>query len=186
MHSLDRWWLCSGRNCDSRTLLPSEEQKRVLDWLFGSHFDAVKLHSFRSLMSRERLGAEPKGLSDNALLREVERLIRIRSLHVHLDAQKTHHRSGSYATPEDAVPIKSAKRAAREIGQVDWDTWVAIKLVDEEKKPISGARFRITLPDKSIREGRLDAEGRARVDSSKSGQCKICFPDLDSRDWHPL
>lgn len=62
-------------------------------------------------------------------------------------------------------------------------TYVAIELVDEDGKPVSGVRYRITLPGDIIREGRLGASGYARLDGVDPGSCKISFPDLDGSSW---
>jgi hypothetical protein len=62
-------------------------------------------------------------------------------------------------------------------------TWVAIQLIDEQQKPAPSARYRITLPDDSIREGTLDEEGTTREDGIDPGQCQISFPEIDGRKW---
>jgi len=62
-------------------------------------------------------------------------------------------------------------------------TYVAIEMVDEDGKPVSGVRYRITLPGGVVREGRLGATGYARLDGVDPGSCKISFPDLDGSSW---
>jgi len=49
--------------------------------------------------------------------------------------------------------------------------------------PVAGERYAITLPDGTIRRGRLDQEGFARVDRIDQGTCDVTFPDLDGRRW---
>lgn len=61
--------------------------------------------------------------------------------------------------------------------------WVAIALVDEDDHPVPEARYRITLPDGVIKEGRLNAAGTARLEDVQPGNCKISFPDYDGDDW---
>jgi hypothetical protein len=66
-------------------------------------------------------------------------------------------------------------------------TWVEIRLVDEEDgSPVPGVKYRLELPDSSIVEGTLDAEGKARVESIVPGSCKLCFPETHGDDWRPL
>lgn len=65
-------------------------------------------------------------------------------------------------------------------------TWVAIELVDEEGKPCAGERYRLTLPDGRIKEGTLDANGRARVGGLDPGNCQVTFPKLDATTWQRL
>ncbi len=65
-------------------------------------------------------------------------------------------------------------------------TWISIELVGEDDLPIPGERYRITLDDGSIHEGRLDSLGRARVDGIDPGAAKVTFPALDADAWTPL
>lgn len=65
-------------------------------------------------------------------------------------------------------------------------TWIEIELVDEEDKPIPGERYRIKLPDGSLREGTLDAGGLARVQGILPGTCQVSFPALDEDAWSPV
>jgi hypothetical protein len=62
-------------------------------------------------------------------------------------------------------------------------TWVEIRLIGEDHKPIPGERYRIELPDGSVREGTLDAEWLARADEIDPGTCIITFPALDEEAW---
>lgn len=62
-------------------------------------------------------------------------------------------------------------------------TWLAIELKDEEGKPVPSARYVVTLPDGSTREGTLNKNGYARVDGVNPGQCQVTFPELDGQSW---
>lgn len=64
-------------------------------------------------------------------------------------------------------------------------TFVAIKLVDDAdpSRPVPFKRYRIELPDGSVREGMLDQYGRALVDGIDEGECKVSFPDFDASAW---
>jgi len=58
-------------------------------------------------------------------------------------------------------------------------TFAALKLVDEEGKPIPGARYKLTLSDGSTREGYVNDRGEAREENIRShGECQIEFPGL--------
>jgi hypothetical protein len=64
--------------------------------------------------------------------------------------------------------------------------WVEIELIDADDKPVADEAYRLQLPDGSIRTGKLDAKGRAYVgDIVAPGQCKVCFPEIDAREWRP-
>ena len=66
----------------------------------------------------------------------------------------------------------------------DKKSWIKIKLVDEENKPVGGERYRVTLPDgNTIAEGTTDAKGKAHVTNIDPGNCKITFPAKDGRSW---
>ena len=65
---------------------------------------------------------------------------------------------------------------------VEKKTWVAIELVDDDGKPVPWAKYRIELPDYSVREGILDVGGKARLDGIVDGECKISFPSFHKDD----
>jgi uncharacterized protein (DUF2345 family) len=65
-------------------------------------------------------------------------------------------------------------------------TWIEIELKDDEGNPIAGERYRLKLPDGRIMEGRLNAEGRARVSGIEPGTAQVSFPDRDANDWRSV
>ncbi len=62
-------------------------------------------------------------------------------------------------------------------------TWLAIELKDAEGQPVPHARYVVTLPDGSTREGTLNKNGHARVDGVTPGQCQVSFPELEGESW---
>ncbi len=62
-------------------------------------------------------------------------------------------------------------------------SWIEIVLVGEDKKPIPGEPYQITLPDGTVAEGTLDEKGFARVDGIDPGTCQITFPGRDKDAW---
>ena len=64
-------------------------------------------------------------------------------------------------------------------------TFVAIELHDQKGRPMRGERYQIKLPDGTVKEGKLDDDGKARIDGIDPGSCKITFPDIDGREWKP-
>jgi len=64
-------------------------------------------------------------------------------------------------------------------------SWIEIKLVGEDGKPIPGEAYRVTLPDGKVADGTLDENGFARVSGFDPGSCKISFPNLDQDAWEP-
>ncbi|MEO7327547.1 MAG: hypothetical protein ABI193_03140, partial [Minicystis sp.] len=76
--------------------------------------------------------------------------------------------------PRDEAPATSEQKS-----------WIGIELMDDADppKPVAFEKYRIELPDASIREGMLDANGQARVTGIDPGSCKISFPRLHGDDW---
>ena len=81
--------------------------------------------------------------------------------------------------PETEEP----KSRPREV--VEDKTFIAIQLVTDESepKPVPFKRYRIVLPDETVREGMLDQFGKAVVVGIDPGDCKVSFPDFDAADW---
>jgi hypothetical protein len=61
--------------------------------------------------------------------------------------------------------------------------WIAIRLVDDDGRPVPNEPYRIVLPDGSTTEGTLDARGYARVDDIDPGTAQVSFPNRDAADW---
>jgi len=62
-------------------------------------------------------------------------------------------------------------------------TWIEIKLVDHENRPVANERYLLVLADGQRRNGHLDENGFARVDRIPGGICDVTFPDIDGREW---
>lgn len=62
-------------------------------------------------------------------------------------------------------------------------SWITIALVDERGQAVPNERYRIELPDGSVREGQLNASGRAHIDDIDPGQCRLTFTSLDGSEW---
>ncbi len=59
--------------------------------------------------------------------------------------------------------------------------WIEVVLVDEQDRPIPGEDYRITLADGTPRTGKLDTEGKVRLDGIPQGTCWVQFPSLGLR-----
>ncbi len=62
-------------------------------------------------------------------------------------------------------------------------SWIEIQLTDEEGKPVPSEKYRVVTPDGEVKEGTLDANGKARVSGIEPGNCEITFPRLDKTAW---
>lgn len=88
---------------------------------------------------------------------------------------------GSTEELETASQVPPRKAADEEEPR----TWVAVRLVDSDGKPVPGQRYKIQLPDSSIEEGTLDADGSVRFNNLLPGQCQVRFPDIHGDEWTP-
>ncbi len=62
-------------------------------------------------------------------------------------------------------------------------TWIEVELVNKDQHPMAGEKFRIRLPDSSLKEGALDKDGKVRFDNIVAGQAQITFPEIDAHEW---
>jgi hypothetical protein len=58
-------------------------------------------------------------------------------------------------------------------------TWIEIELTDMDGNAMPGERYWIKLPDGTVREGALDAQGRAYFGDLDPGSAEIRWPDRD-------
>jgi hypothetical protein len=157
--------------------LPERERReaaRTLVRLFG---EVDNRASIRSFVAEADPGARVAQLDDETLLRVAARILTEgRGL---LRSPGSVALLGSPGAPqeEEAPPPGSARAPQAAL------TWIEIRLVGEDDGPIPGQRYRIELPDGSVRGGQLDGEGRARVEEIPPGSCQVTFPDLDAEAW---
>jgi len=80
---------------------------------------------------------------------------------------------------------RSAARKKEKKHKEDKDkkSWIKIKMVDEEGKPVPGIRYKITTPDGRVKSGSLNKDGKAEVKGFDPGSCKVTFPELDQEAW---
>lgn len=72
------------------------------------------------------------------------------------------------AAPTSASPLSRHER-----------TWVELELLDMDDAPVPYERYWIKLPDGTVREGALNAQGRAYFDDLDLGTCEIRWPFRD-------
>ncbi len=61
--------------------------------------------------------------------------------------------------------------------------WIEILLVGEDGVGIRYEKCTVTDPDGKVHQGRTDANGLLRVAQISTGECEVCFIDLDSEAW---
>jgi hypothetical protein len=101
-----------------------------------------------------------------------------------IKAEQIKNKKGKYGS-EKVKPYKPPTEEEVE-DEEEKKTWIEIEMVDEEDEPVTGEKYRITLPDDSVAEGTLDGKGFARIEGIDSGTCKVSFPNLDEEAWEKI
>jgi protocatechuate 3,4-dioxygenase beta subunit len=78
--------------------------------------------------------------------------------------------TGEGTDPDETPPLEAVREEK---------TWIEIELLDMDGNPMPGERYAITLPDGTVREGALDAHGRAYFGGLDPGSAEIRWPDRD-------
>ncbi|MHC5112131.1 MAG: type VI secretion system tip protein TssI/VgrG [Planctomycetota bacterium] len=68
-------------------------------------------------------------------------------------------------------------------GNPNTDSWIELELLNEMDQAVPDEFYRILTPGGRVREGRLDANGVARIEGIDPGDCEITFPNLDHEAW---
>ncbi len=63
--------------------------------------------------------------------------------------------------------------------------WIEIELTTMDGEPVPRERYWIKLTDGTVREGRLDDQGRAFFNDLDPGECEVRWPDLDEEATVP-
>jgi len=98
---------------------------------------------------------------------------------------------GAPAISTDLASASSGRRNSRDRGDkprppdAPKKTWVEIQLVDLEGAPVPNERYRVTLPDGSVKEGQLNEDGWMRESNIDPGTCVVAFPDIHREEWDP-
>jgi hypothetical protein len=139
--------------------------------------DPVAMRELRVMAAERHPSVDVSLLRDEEVLELVARTIAAGQLVVEaFDAELVESPTG----PDVTLP--EPQEAVVDVRPTDW---IAIELIGEDDQPIPGERYRVELPDGTVREGALDAKGKARIDGIPPGQCKISFPRLDKDAWGP-
>jgi uncharacterized Zn-binding protein involved in type VI secretion len=90
--------------------------------------------------------------------------------------------AGQQAQAEKAQPAKAQPKKGVEKEKPVYQ--ISFELVGEDGKGIPLEKYRVTLPDGSIREGMTGFNGGVTIGGIEvQGSCKISFPELDQDCW---
>jgi hypothetical protein len=90
--------------------------------------------------------------------------------------------AGSAVQPCGAAPPAGSNQTV----SPQKESWISIKLVDQDNHPVAGEPFRVKLPDGTIVEGQLDRHGVAKISGIDPGSCQVSFPNRNAPDWKHL
>jgi len=85
---------------------------------------------------------------------------------------------GSYNPPEYFFTVKVDRAEfgrEQESGLLTFKDWLEITLKNEDGSPAADVEYRVVLPDGTEKSGRLDSDGRARLDGIPPGTCTVTF-----------
>lgn len=87
--------------------------------------------------------------------------------------------------PPPPTPVAALERGLKlEPKKEKKKAFIALELVDQDGEPVPNEKYKVKLPDGSVREGTLDSKGKIRIDGiDPPGACEVSFPDLDAADW---
>ncbi len=62
-------------------------------------------------------------------------------------------------------------------------TWIEIRMIDDDGRPVPSVAYRIEIPGGGARTGTTNADGLAREENLDPGTCQVSFPGLHGLDW---
>jgi hypothetical protein len=83
--------------------------------------------------------------------------------------------TASPTTASPATPISRAPAPER--------TWIEIRLVGDNDRPLSGEKLTLTLPTGEAQVGSFDERGTRLVVGLEPGKCRFSLPHLDHAAW---
>jgi hypothetical protein len=179
MHTLihlPNWSIGEGPTCDESRELGLRFSKFEIDNLLRElKHDPYALSTLRKRLWQE--GLTVHRLSDEQVLERIGGMFRRGHLHV------CGRRVPWHIVDSDTIEETEEKPPEKKPSETREKTWVGIELLDDEGGPVVGEKYRLVLPDGSVREGRLDGRGQARFDDLDPGTCEVSFPDRDGREW---
>ena len=165
-----RFWHEASPNAEGELVDLRGDSAHALAFARSLSASAGAVPAMRSLLGREI--SDVRHLEDHDVVRSLAaalaagRILAVRLPAIALPTFEVH---------EDEAPV-----GGPEVARAEPKTWIEIELVDTEGKPVPNERYWISLPDGSVREGRLSSEGRAYVGNLDPGECDVRFPDLDN------
>jgi hypothetical protein len=159
-----------GASADERTsaMHPERALPRLRNSLLGGSNAPNRRHLFEILSEIDGLKVNSPLMSTVWLQERLERAVRNGRLLAISSAFASG--SGILAKVEPETPPETDAPA-----QEKETTWIEIKLLDFNDKPLAGHPYKLELPDGTVREGKVGADGLARITGIDPGQCKLTW-----------
>lgn len=100
--------------------------------------------------------------------------------HEDIDEVSIEDERKGYSAPEYYFIVKVEDSTARS-DLLEFKDWIEIKLKDQEGNPFPNEEYIFSLPDGTIRKGKLDENGYKREENLPPGHLNIKFPNLTNR-----
>lgn len=131
--------------------------------------------ALRINLAREDVARDLSGYTDDQVATEVA--WQLKELRIALNAwrDETGGSGGAPTEPGAVDPVDPSGPAEEQ------DTWIEVRMKNTDGVPMKGERYRLKLPDGTVREGTLNDAGAVRIEGINPGLCALTFPDLDRR-----
>ncbi len=184
-----RWQLIRSGACGDCNCKPPPGARGEFwasQWLRRLQADSFGMAALRQMLSWELCGESVHWADDDHVIDRAAHLLASGIWHLHpIEAMLVGTQSAKEGDGDpDTAPTQD--RPAQDSGagaQKKKLTWVALRLVDGDKRAVAGERYRVVLPDGSTVEGATNSAGEAWFEEIHPGDCRISFPNLDAREW---
>lgn len=98
------------------------------------------------------------------------------------------HEFWRYGYRTQASAVRTAKKRPPRPAQAQeppTSAWIEVVLLDAAGRPVGGQQYRVETADGQVREGRLDAQGRAHLTGVRPGSNRVSFPGY-SGEWRRI
>lgn len=164
--------------CDGKVVIESGSE---ITLKCGGNFIKIDSGGVTEMGTQIKLNSGGSAGSSSAVaLKEVKPTIAARTAKPGKD--KTYSGGGALDQGVVAADIAGHVWTPEEIEEKE-PSWIEIEMVDEEGQPWPNEEYELTLPDGSVKRGKLDSHGLAHVALPDPGTCQIGFPNLDRRAW---
>lgn len=182
----DNWCLCAGVDCSNRENVAYRDASWLFRWLQRAQSDPSLMAKLRGLLLAA--GRSPGAGAGAAVVEGINNALSAGRLHV---CREDRNRSGTGGGNSESAAAAGAggagqgPAAAAASGPKTKKTWVEFKVVDMEGNPAAGRKYLVMLPDGSLEQGQLDANGMVRFDRIDPENSVFSLPDLDQEAWEP-